>query len=247
MTRLFIIFVLLLNYSFAKDVKVVFSYSTPPFVFTDGSGIVITIVKEALAHKGHTVVPTFVNMGRSFEMFEHGYVDATSIIKTSSGLKAHYSDYFMQYHNAAFALKSKKNQITKFDDLQGLYVIGFQGSSKFLGEEYGKVVGSLNEKYSEMADQKQQVLMLLKGRTDLVVMDRHIFKFYKALLIDEGLVSPDIEVDMFELFPPTKYRTAFKDEKIRDDFNEGLKNLRNSGRYDEIYDYYEEKFFEIKR
>lgn len=105
MKKILIMIILLDIMLFSKEVKVVFSYSTPPYVFKDGSGIVLSIIKEALAQDGHTVEPVFANIGRASELFRDGYVDVTSIIQTTSGLEAFYSTDFMQYHNAVFVLK----------------------------------------------------------------------------------------------------------------------------------------------
>ena len=245
--KIFFIVLLLNSVLPAKEVQTVFSYSTPPYVFEDGSGIVVSIVEEALAYKGHTVKQVFVNMGRGFEMFKYGYVDATSIIKKTSGLDAFYSDYFMQYHNAAFALKSKNYSIKKIAELKNYNFIGFQNAKKYLGEEFEQSANDAGERYSEVADQRQQVYKLLRGRTDVVVMDRHIFTYYKNQLLFEGAVDKDMEVELFELFEPTKYRTAFKDEKIRDDFNEGIQRVRDSGRYDTIYKQYSNKYFRVQK
>lgn len=246
MRKLFLLFILPLLL-FSKEVKVVFSYSTPPYVFKDGTGIVQTIVKEAMEYKGHKVEPIFVNIGRSFELFKDGYVDATSIIQVTSGLEAFYSEDFMQYHNAVFVLKRRHIKIEKLEDLKDLYSIAFQNAHIYLGEEFEKITKLANKKYIEIADQKQQVYMLLNGRTDVVIMDRHIFTFYKNLLIQEKKVDENIEVNMIELFPPTAYKTAFKDENLRNDFNEGMKYLKDTKRYDEIYDEYSKKYFEVKK
>lgn len=246
MRKLFLLFILPLLL-FSKEVKVVFSYSTPPYVFKDGTGIVQTIVKEAMEYKGHKVEPIFVNIGRSFELFKDGYVDATSIIQVTSGLEAFYSEDFMQYHNAVFVLKKRHIKIEKLEDLKDLYSIAFQNAHIYLGEEFEKITKLANKKYIEIADQKQQVYMLLNGRTDVVIMDRHIFTFYKNLLIQEKKVDENIEVNMIELFPPTAYKMAFKDENLRNDFNEGMKYLKDTKRYDEIYDEYSKKYFEVKK
>jgi polar amino acid transport system substrate-binding protein len=231
---------------FSKELNVVFSPSTPPYVFQDGSGIVFTIVKEALAYKGHTINPIFVNMGRASELFKDGYVDATSITQTSMGLEAFYSDDFMQYHNAAFVLKNKHVKIEKLEDLKDLYTIGFKNANVYLGEAFKKITLG-NKKYSEVADQIQQVTMLLNGRVEVAIMDRHIFTFYRNLLIQEKKVDENIDVELIELFPPTPYKAAFKDEKLRDDFNAGMKYLRDSGRYNDIFDDYSKKYFEVKK
>ena len=247
MKKVLIMIILLAVMLFSKEVKVVFSYSTPPYVFKDGSGIVLTIVKEALAYKNHTIEPVFVNMGRASELFRDGHVDATSITQTISGLDALYSDDFMQYHNAAFVLKKRHIKIEKLNDLKDFNILAFQNAHLYLGEDFGRVARLADKKYMEVADQKQQVLMFLNGRTDVAVMDRHIFTFYKNLLIQENKVDKNIEIELIELFPPTPYKTAFKDEKLRDDFNSGMKHLKESGRYDEIYDEYSKKYFEVKK
>lgn len=225
----------------------VFSESTPPYVFKDGSGIVATIVKEALAYKGHTVSPVFVNIGRGFELFKHGYTDGSTIIQKSSGLDAFYSVDFMQYHNAVFALNKNHYGIKKMAELADYHSIAFQNANKYLGEAFGQVTARAGKKYSEMADQKQQVYMLFKGRTDIVIMDRHIFRFYRNQLISENKIDASSGFDMFELFEPTKYQCAFKDKSARDDFNEGMAYLKKNGRYKKIYDEYGEKYFEVKR
>ncbi len=247
MLRIWIVVLFFVTLGMAKEYKLIFSESTPPYVFKDGSGIVQTIVKEALAYKGHTVSPVFVNMGRGFELFKHGYVDGSTIIQKSSGLKAFYSIDYMQYHNAVFALQKNHYAIQKLDDVRDYHLIGFQNANKYLGENFGKTALSMGNRYSELADQKQQVYMLFKGRTDIVVMDRHIFKFYRNELIREGKIDPKEPFDLFELFEPTKYQTAFKDQKSRDDFNEGIRHLKETGRYDEIYRDYSEKYFAVKK
>jgi len=245
--RIVWLILLLVALGSSKEYKLVFSESTPPYVFKDGSGIVQTIVKEALAYKGHTVSPVFINIGRGFELFKYGYVDGSTIIQKSSGLRAFYSVDYMQYHNAVFALKKNHYAIQKLDDVRDYHLIGFQNANKYLGKNFGKTALSMGKRYSELADQKQQVYMLFKGRTDIVAMDRHIFKFYRNELIREGKIDPKEQFDLFELFEPTKYQTAFKDKKSRDDFNEGIRHLKETGRYDEIYRDYSEKYFAVKK
>jgi polar amino acid transport system substrate-binding protein len=234
-------------YTNAKELQIVFSHTTPPFVFEDGKGIVVDIIKESLKHKQYAIKPVFVNIGRSFELFKNGHVDATSIIKKSSGLEAYYSEYFMQYHNAAIMLKSNNYNIKKIEDLQNYYFSSFQNASVYLGKKFGKTAKIAGERYSEIADQKLQVYKLLRGRTDIAIMDKYIFKYYKNQLIHEKKVPASIETKVIELFKPTKYRTAFKDKKIRDYFNSGLKKIKASGKYNEIYKHYSEKFFEVKQ
>lgn len=232
---------------FSKDVKVAFPYSTPLHVFDDGSGILLSIVREALVYKGNTVEPVFVNMGRAVELFKDGYVDVNAITQASSGIEAFYSDDFVQYHNVMFVLKSKQIKIKKLEDLKNLHILAFQNAHLYLGEDFGRVAKLPDKKYVEIADQKQQVLMFFKGRTDVAVMDKYIFSFYQNVLIEEKKIDKNIEFEVIDIFRPTSYQMAFRDEKLRDDFNAGMKYLKETGRYDEIYNEYSKKHFEVKK
>jgi len=245
--RVLLSLLIVMVFGFAKDYKMVFSESTPPYVFKDGTGIVQTVVKEAMAYKGHTVSPVFVNIGRGFELFKNGHVDGSTIIQVSSGLDAHYSNDFMQYHNAVFALKKNHYNIKNIEDIKDYNSIAFQNAKKYLGDSFGQVALKAGAKYTEVADQKQQVYMLFRGRADIVIMDRHIFRFYRTQLIAEKKIDASQEYEMFELFAPTKYKCAFNDKKARDDFNAGLEHLKKTGRYNKIYEEYSEKYFEVKK
>jgi len=230
----------------ARELKVIFSQYTPPYVFEQGSGIVVDIVREALRPAGHQVVPVYVPIGRGFELFSEQRVDGTTIIRENSGLKANYSDDFMQYHNRAFTLKSRQLTVHSFADLAGKSIVAFQNAHKYLGGEFGRAVAG-NPNYKEIFNQETQVLMLLLGRIDVAVMDESIFRFYLQKLIAEGKLPATVEYETFPLFPPTPYKAAFVDPKVRNDFNQGLAAMRRDGRYDAIYRKYVETNFSIKQ
>lgn len=220
--------------SFARELRISFAQYTPPYVFESGEGIVVDIVRTALESAGYTMVPVYVPIGRAFELFAEKRVDGTAIIRESSGLKAHYSNDFMQYHNRAFALKSRQLRINTLADLGNKSIIGFQNAHKYVGEDFGQAVAH-NPNYKEIANQETQTLMLLLGRVELVVMDESIFRFYREKLISEGKVPERVVHDVFSLFPPTPYKCAFIDPNVRDDFNRELERMRRDGRYDAIY------------
>ncbi len=228
MSRRFLWFFLLIVFALpwgqaqSRELKIIFSQYTPPYVFEKDDGIVVDIVREALKANGYNVVPVYVPIGRGFEMFAEKRVDGTAIIRENSGLKANYSDDFMQYHNRAFTLKARQHKLSKLDDLRDKTVVGFQNAHKYLDEEFGRVVAA-NPNYKEMANQETQTLMLLLGRIDVAVMDESIFRFYREKLIAEGKAQRSVEYEAFPLFPPTPYKTAFIDARIRDAFNRELK------------------------
>ena len=230
----------------AAELRVVFSQYTPPYVFEHGEGIVVDIVRKALGRHGHEVEPVLLPIGRGFLMFAQGKVDGTAIIKRNSGLEAHYSEPFMQYNNKVITLRERDLAIDELADLKGKRLIAFQNAHKYLGEAFGRIVAG-NPGYKEMGNQKTQALMLLKGRVDAVIMDEAIFRYYRQQLIHEGRVTGEQALASFDLFPPTKYRCAFVDPAIRDDFNAGLRAIRADGTYDAIFERYTERYFEVAR
>lgn len=230
----------------ARELKLVFSQYMPPYVFENDSGIVVDIVRTALETAGYQVKPLYVPIARGFKMFSEKQVDGTTIIQESSGVKAFYSDNFMQYHNRAFTLKASKLSIQNIDDLKDKSIIAFQHADKYLGEEFGRMAAA-NKKYKEMAQQDAQTHMVLLGRTDVAVMDESIFKYYREKLVSEGKADRNQAIETFGIFPPTPYKAAFNDAKVRDDFNREINAMKKDGRYEAIYRKYTEQYFAIKK
>lgn len=246
--RVFFLMYLAMYWSHAqsRELQIIFSQYTPPYVFENGNGIVVDIVREALKASGHSIAPVYVPIGRGFELFAEQRVDGTAIIRENSGLKANYSDDFMQYHNRAFTLKTRQFKLQKLDDLKDKTVVAFQNAHKYLGEAFGRVAAG-NPNYKEMANQETQTLMLLLGRIDVAVMDESIFRFYREKLIAEGKVPRTTEYEVSPLFPPTPYKTAFINAKVRDAFNRELAAMRRDGRYQAIYRKYIEEYFTVQQ
>jgi len=90
-----------------------------------------------------------------------------------------------------------------------------------------------------VSDQVTQVQLLYLGRYDVVLSDRYIFKhFVNQLKLIDNLEMNEVEEHPFIDAEPTDYRPVFRDRKIRDDFNLGLKKLKESGEFQKIYDKY---------
>ncbi|MFM5818396.1 substrate-binding periplasmic protein [Aeromonas sanarellii] len=239
------LFICLGGQGFATELKIVVSQYTPPYVFEDGSGILLDIVRTALAEGGYQVKPIYVPIERGFRMFADRQVDGTTIIQESSGLQAEYSDYFMQYHNRAFVLKSSQQVIHRIADLGGKSVIAFQYAERYLGEEFARAVAG-NPRYKELAQQQSQVHMLLLGRIDVAIMDESIFRYYHQKLIAERQVEPGQEVISYDIFPPTRFKAAFTDPAVRDGFDKAIALMRKDGRYEAIYRKYTERYFSVE-
>lgn len=230
----------------AQDLKIIFAKYMPPYVFENDTGIVVDIVQTALSAKGYKIKPVYVPIGRGVKMFSEKQVDGTTIIQANSGLETFYSDDYMQYHNRAFALKSRNFDIHSIANLSGKSVIGFQGAGQSLGEEFRQMV-TRNSKYKEIAQQEAQAQVLFLGRTDIVIMDESIFNYYRQKLISKGKVDKNLEYVSFKIFPPTPFKAAFNDPQIRDAFNKEIAAMRKDGRYEAIYRKYNVQYFPIKK
>lgn len=216
----------------AKEIKIAVGLALPPyFIAENNSGMEYEIVKEALAFKGHTLKATFVPFARVIVELENKTVDAAATVNSSSGLKnVFYSESHITYQNVAISLKKKNYNIASIGDLGKYSIVSFQNATSYLGEDFAKMAKG-NSKYTEIANQESQTKMLFAERADLLVGDVNIFKFYKEKITD---VDNKQEVVIHQIFTPVNYSCAFTDEAIKKDFDEGLKKLKSSGRYNEI-------------
>ncbi|MBL8965778.1 MAG: transporter substrate-binding domain-containing protein [Spirochaetaceae bacterium] len=216
-----------------KTITTVFGSSLPPYVFTNGSGMELEIIKRGLELKGYALKPLFVPFARRTITIADKAADAAATVNESSGLEnVFYSDSHISYQNVCVTLASKGYTIESVADLEGKTVLAFQDASVYLGPEYAAFAKG-NAKAVEIPDQESQVVMLFLGRTDVFVGDINIFLYYKRSTkkIDEARKKDEV---VFPIFPPTRYKVAFADKAVRDDFNEGLRQLRLSGEYDAI-------------
>ncbi|MGM0623587.1 MAG: substrate-binding periplasmic protein [Campylobacterota bacterium] len=241
MAKILLIVFIVISGAFAKEVSVVFSRTIPPYVFKDDSGFKIDVVKEALSRKGHSVKSVFVNIARGAQMFEHKLVDANSLVQQAHDGVGYYSDIFMRYHNKVFTLEDANLSIQAVTDIANFHTIAFQNARVYLGDAFTNSIKD-SKIYSEQADQKLQVYMLYKGRTQAVILDENVFAYYTQLLIDEGKIAKDMRWREHDIFTPTDYQVVFQDKQIRDDFNEGLAQIKADGTYDMLRQRYKTYF-----
>ncbi len=217
---------------FSGEVKMAIGLSLPPYIIAEKNiGIEYDIVKEALAYKGHTLVPVYVPFARVLKEIETKRVQGALTVNESSGLKdVFFSNSHITYQNAVMSLKNANLTINSLENLSKLRVTGFMNAKLYLGKDYKNAMAN-NSKYDETNDQEAQVALLFKKRVQALVCDINIFKFYRQ---NNTKTDTSEEITIHELFPATNYKVAFIDKKLRDDFNEGLKYLRDSGKYKEI-------------
>lgn len=227
----------------AAELKIGVSFSIPPYVIQDNdSGLELELLKSALAVKGHTAAIQYLPLARTFRELAEGKLDA--IINTQLGLTegVFYSDVVISFQNCAISLEKNQFKIDTIADLQDKDIVAFQRASVFLGEEFGQMAKK-NTEYKEQAKQLLQVYMLIKERTDVVVMDKNIFSYYlKQAYLDKKITKQELQQQQatcHKIFPPTEYRFAFINATIRDDFNAGLTQIRENGTLAALQDKYD--------
>ena len=172
---------------------------------------------------------------RSIEDVEEGKVDGAITINENSGIKnVFYTDSHITYQNVAITLQSRNYQIDKVSGLGAYKVLAFQNAIKYLGDEFAKMAEN-NDKYKETAKQEKQIPLLFLDRTQALVLDINIFKYFRR---EEKSVDTSSAVSIHEVFPPSHYKMAFLNKDIRDDFNAGLILLKSSGKYENIISRY---------
>ncbi len=220
----------------AKELKIAIGLSLPPY-FIEGKaeGMEFEVIQQALAVKGHTFKPEYLPFARVTKAIEDKQVDGAATIREDSGIKTNYSSEHITYQNFAITLKEKNLKIDSIADLNGKSIAAFQNAKKYLGPDFAKMADA-NKAYVEHATQQTQNKLLFSGRVDVVVGDKNIFNYFTPQISKE--VSTDKELVFHPIFPATQYKMGFTDAQIRDDFNEGLKQIKANGAYQKIIEKY---------
>ncbi|MCH8538481.1 MAG: transporter substrate-binding domain-containing protein, partial [Alkalimonas sp.] len=215
----------------------------PPYVMSNDqqiTGLEVDIIQEAMANSGYQlefVALPFHQLNRSLITFPD--LDIAAGIGTEFLPKLHYVAEFSYYENIAVSKASTKAQLEQVADLRNYSVVSWQGASQPetpLGEVFYQLYGSnkhANQGYQELGQYNQNAMFWL-GRTEVIVVDRAIFSWYRRLLTHTMDTSADVHIHT--LFPQRQYtQVAFRDPKLARTFAQGLEQLKSSGRYQQLY------------
>lgn len=219
----------------AQQLTLASSGSIPPYVYSESdTGIQLDIIREALTISGHTLKVMYLSNKRGLNFLKTKNVDG--VINVPAGASdLYYSDSTIEYQNGITVLKNRNLKISDISDLHTLRVIGFQNASNYFGKEF-KAMTQKNDHYDEVVNQLAQLNMLFRNRCDAIVMDHRIFDHYFNTYKNEpGFNQATV---FYNILPPSPRYVAFHNEALRDQFNKGLKQLKNSGRYQAIINSY---------
>jgi len=218
-----------------KELTLAVGLAIPPYNISETeSGFELDIVREALRDKGYTIKPKYVPFARVKRELKDQTVDGALTINPDSGIEAFYSDEHIVCENVVVSLKGNSFNIKDVNGLKGKSILAFQDATLYLGKDFASMAKQ-NREYREIPKQQIQINLLYSNRVDTIVLDKNIFYFHRQ---HNNMVDTSQAIDIWHIFPPTTFSVAFVNEKVRDDFNEGLKELRKTGRYDEIWKKY---------
>ena len=209
----------------AKGVRIAFNNALAPFAIeATANGIEVDIVREALRRQGCKLVPVFLPFVRFRYALAENKVDAVATINEHSGIPAVFSDAYIEYHNVAVTLQSRRLAIDSIADLKGLKVIAFPGASLSLGSEFRRFTAN-NPYYSEDQKQLSHNRLLYNCGVDVAIAERSIYANLDRTLSESKYAERKLPVELHPLFAVNRYTIGFRDPVLRDKFNLGFASL----------------------
>lgn len=219
-----------------QEVRVGMGLSKPPYIMESGvAGFDYDIAKQALAAGGYKLLVQSLPQARALAMLRAGRLDGMLSITDGIGGQDYFTDNYIVYQNVAATLSRRKLELKQVEDLANYSVAAFQNASLVLGERFNKVVAS-HPRYKEFPSQITQDKLLFMGRIDVVVGDRLIFRYFSDKL--EPQIDVTQAVTFHKIFPESPRKAVFREARVRDGFNAGLRIIRANGTYDAIVKQY---------
>lgn len=220
------------------EISVAISVDMPPYVINKAaSGLQVDIITTAL--DGYDIRFVQMPFGEIQTAVQKGKADiGVGVQEDDSGV--FYSNHFITFANVAVSKKASGQEIEQVGDLKGHQVLTWQNAYMELGEAFEQLYSPQSperENYIEVADQADQVRIFWQGKNRIIVIDRSIFSYFSK---EMGYVMDD--VTFHYLFPSvTSFKASFKDAKLRDNFNQALSQLCQSGEYEKTLSRYDVK------
>ncbi|MGI2176863.1 substrate-binding periplasmic protein [Shewanella frigidimarina] len=218
------------------------SNSIAPYFFTDeNAGVQYDLLKAALNSENIDIkeIVHAPNL-RAQRLVKTNKIDC--MINAPDNVEGlFYTQSLLEYQNSVFYLSRNNLQIEQFNDLSALSILGFQNSTQYLGDEF-KDIANANPHYSEITNQKSQVVMLFNGYVEVIVLERRIFEYYRHLL--KSKLDTSIPVTEVVLFDPAQRKIACHDQIIANRVDSAISSLKQSYRYQEILDLAEQNNYQ---
>ncbi|MGI2171141.1 substrate-binding periplasmic protein [Shewanella sp. MF05960] len=152
-----------------------------------------------------------------------------------------YTQSLIEYQNSVFYLTKNHLQVNNVQDLKPITILGFQNAKNYLGDEF-EALATASSSYSEISNQKSQVVMLFNGHTQSIVLERRIFEYYRHQLRDK--LNTSLPVTEVALFAPAERKIACHDKHTAAIVDLAISTLKQSYRYQEILDLAEKNSYQ---
>ncbi|WP_445777601.1 substrate-binding periplasmic protein [Shewanella sp.] len=215
-----------------KQVSFSTSNSIAPYFFADQpQGVQYDLLVAALKLEGmHIKEIVHAPNLRAQRLVQSKKVDC--MINTPDNVQGlFYTQSLIEYQNSVFYITKNKLAIHEIQDLNNVTVLGFQNAKQYLGEEF-KALATDHANYSEISNQKSQVVMLFNGHIQSVVLEQRIFEYYRHLLKDR--LNTGVSVTEVPLFDPAERKIACHDKNTAAAVNHAISSLKQSYQYQEI-------------
>ncbi|MEZ9142627.1 MULTISPECIES: substrate-binding periplasmic protein [unclassified Shewanella] len=215
-----------------KVVNFTTSSSIKPFFFVDEQrGLQYELLQAALA-TSHVKLGqvTFASNLRALRLVKTKKIDC--IINSPANSEGLFlTQSLIDYQNSVFYLSKNQLAIDSVQDLKNVSLVGFQNASQYLGQEFLEIAKT-HSNYIEVANQKNQVLMLFRERIQAIILEERIFDYYRSQ-IDSQIKSP-VEVTKVKLFGQAPRYIACHDPETAILVNEAISQLKQTNLYQDI-------------
>lgn len=223
----------------AAEVRLAVGLAKPPYVEAGGqTGLESALAIATLKQAGHQAKVVQVPQARGLAMLKDGLVDAMITLTPGSSEALYYSQPLIYYRNRAIALHSSGIVLMQLADLSRYAVASFQNASLLFGTDFAAAVGR-SPGYSEHADQDTLNRLLFNRRVDVIITDEYIFH---ANPTQTDLSGKRYDIVSYALFGNSPRHVGFNSPKLRQQFDKALLQLKSSGEYERISQYYRQRY-----
>ncbi len=209
----------------------------PPYMIQETkSGLDIEIPQAALAKVGLPIELEFYPLSRAIHELQMGRIHLTAPFFTAAPKGVFVSDPHIEYRPIVITLNSI-NKLQNIAQLKNYSIATFQGATGYFGDTFYYV--SLNSPdYAEHHNMGKLIDLLMSKRYQVIVLDYSIFQHF----LSKSRYADKIEAITFhDLIPRVPAAVAFNDPALRDQFNKGLKLIKQDGTYLKILKRYQYK------
>lgn len=221
------------NLEQSNIVRVALPSAMPPFSLSgELTAILPQLISFTFKEMGLKAQFTFLPNRRLVKEFRnHAFDAAFAVPKPYNAFPIYYSNKVIDFQNIVVTLKSQRLTINHIEDLANKRIAAFQNATEFLGYEFNQTIAD-NPFYTEFNEQRDQITLLMKNRTDAIILEKRTFKhFYKQLNTTGALL------DTFTVHPilaKSPRYMAFHSTKMRKQFNDALATIKTTQQYHEI-------------